>query len=99
MTGKLIIGQLNIQSSYIQNVELPSENGFDTVQIWIDSERSWRIRTYFIDHDIHIHEVDLEVEPVDFWNGHLARVYGDVLESVRCLSFNDATDKIRSERF
>jgi hypothetical protein len=47
------------------------------------SADAWRIRTYGIDHDIHVHQLHglrgRIGDPEDFARGHVARVYDDVL--------------------
>jgi len=53
----LILGILNIESSYLDNLERPAGAVPDTVQFWFAPDSQWRTKTYAIDHDIHIHQV------------------------------------------
>jgi hypothetical protein len=55
MPAKLIVGILNIRSSYVQNRDTPAGNEApDTVQWWLEPGQAWRIRTFAADHDIHV---------------------------------------------
>ena len=55
MPAKLIVGILNIRSSYVQNSDAPVGDGApDTVQWWLEPGQAWRIRTFAADHDIHV---------------------------------------------
>jgi hypothetical protein len=55
MPAKLIVGILNIRSSYVQNSDAPAGNDApDTVQWWLEPGQAWRIRTFAADHDIHV---------------------------------------------
>jgi hypothetical protein len=59
----LLVHQLAIQSSYLDNVEGEADpEHFDTVQWWITPEAAWRIRTFAVDGDVHLHHV---AGPVD----------------------------------
>ena len=54
----LFIYELTIQSSYINNTELPAnDDSFDTVQWWINDDSVWRIRLFDVDSDIHVHSI------------------------------------------
>jgi hypothetical protein len=50
----LIVFILGIQSSYVQNVERPAAGSADTVQFVLVDGQAWRIKTYAIDHDVHV---------------------------------------------
>lgn len=59
----LLVYQLTIQSSYVDNVEQEADDEhFDTVQWWITPDQAWRIRTFGVDNDVHLHQV---AGPVD----------------------------------
>jgi hypothetical protein len=89
-----------VRSSYAQNVEQPAVEGFDTVQFYLpgDCDAIYRIRTFAVDHDIHVHRIGLPaVQPEGFVGAHLDRVYGEVLARVdtvalRHLSTQDLVD-------
>ena len=53
----LIVAILSIESSYLDEVERPVKDVPDTVQFWLTSASQWRIKTYAIDHDIHVHRL------------------------------------------
>ena len=53
----LVLAILSIQSSYLEDKEIPAERIPDTVQFWYSPGITWRVKTYAIDHDIHIGSV------------------------------------------
>src|SRR5207245_4972487 len=53
----LVLAVLSVQSSYRNNTEKPASDVCDTVQWWITPDNTWRIKTFALDHDIHVHEV------------------------------------------
>jgi hypothetical protein len=73
-------------SSYGQNVEQPAAERYDTVQFYLPpgaADPVYRIRTFALDHDIHVHQIGRPPDPSDrFIRAHLDRVYGPVLASV-----------------
>ncbi len=81
----LILAILNIESSYLDNLERPAGAVPDTVQFWFAPDTRWRIKTYAIDHDIHIHPVATVEgeEPLD--------------TGIACESISDAYDDVLSE--
>jgi hypothetical protein len=94
--GTLIIGILNIESSYAQKTERPSRGVPDTLQFWIGPDSAWRIRTYANDHDIHPHSLGdlgkMKDGPTEFARDHIKNHYGDVLASTVVLEFPDTSD-------
>ncbi len=95
MQGTLVLTILNLRSSYQSNAEQPLGKGADvpdTIQWWIATTGSWRIRTYAIDHDIHTHALgnssDLEALAIE----NARRHYGDVIQSQHVIRLNDALD-------
>ena len=90
----LIIGRLTVQSSYIKNVERPATTGFDTIQILITPERDWRIKTYAIDQDIHVHEIAPSLENADYWLQHIQKHYGDVLDATHIIEIPNIRDDL-----
>lgn len=56
--NRLLVYKLAIQSSYATNTELEADDThFDTVQWWLTSDGAWRVRTFAIDNDVHLHHV------------------------------------------
>jgi hypothetical protein len=53
----LLVIFLIVQSSYSLNIERPSQGVSDTVQFWFTPHSDWRVRTFAIDHDIHVHQI------------------------------------------
>ena len=87
----LVIAVLTVQSSYKDNVEKPLDQVPDTVQWWITPDKTWRIKTFAIDHDIHIHSLDnVPANAVDFAIANTKEHYGDVLEKIHVVKFSDA---------
>ena len=90
--SSLHIYELTVQSSFSENTEVPAvEESFDTIQWWIGEDISWRIRTFDIDSDIHIHRIDsvLSVEQIDEL---MNKRFSDILVgrySFRDISFED----------
>ena len=55
----LIVAILEVRSSYIEDRQEPAERETpDTVQWWVAPDLTWRIRTFAIDHDLHLHHVN-----------------------------------------
>lgn len=81
----LIVARLNIKSSYAENREESADSAFDTVQFYFPTgdTPSWRIRTYAMDHDIHLHRLGAKpANPIEFVRAHLARTsYREILAS------------------
>jgi hypothetical protein len=90
--GTLLVWILAIRSSYVENEELPADTApFDTLQWWLGSTTSWRIRTYALDHDLHAHALttggaDLEALAA----ANTLKTYGDVVRSHHRIELGDA---------
>jgi hypothetical protein len=82
----LIAARLSIRSSFAQAHEEPAAGDFDTVQFHLptDGAAAYRVRTFAIDHDIHVHRID-GLASEEAVRAHLERVYGDVLASVHSI--------------
>jgi len=84
---------LTIESSYVQEVEQPAQGAPDTVQFWLSSGGDWRIKTFAIDHDIHIHRLGKSSSGVEstiaFAEANIRKTYGDVLQRLVVLTFED----------
>ncbi len=92
----LVAALLTIRSSYARNIEEPHEGVPDTAQFWFTRDQDWRVRTYAMDHDIHVHLIresgqarSLSVpEAIE----HLRKHYEEVIERVAVLEFPDPAD-------
>jgi hypothetical protein len=89
----LVVALLAVESSYIKEIERPSSKIPDTVQFWISpSSGSWRIRTFAIDHDIHVYRIgdktSLPVLSVEQAKQNIRKSYGDVIKQLEviCIS-------------
>jgi hypothetical protein len=81
--GSLVIGVLTVESSYKDGIERPRAAVPDTVQWWITGDHAWRIKTFAIDHDIHIHDIrGTPGQLVKLANDNTKKHYGDVLEKL-----------------
>ena len=95
----LIIFVLTIQSSYVQNVETDAI-GFnaDTVQFIILPNQTWRIRTFAIDEDVHVHALGSPTESIE---SHVIesteRTYGDVIARKYVLRSKTGIEGLRAE--
>ncbi len=102
MTFTLIFALLTIQSSYAREVEQPASGVPDTVQFWITPNSQWRVRTYAMDHDIHVYSLeaapDKEKVTPEFAVEHIKKHYADVTASLVEITFNDPTDTKEVER-
>lgn len=78
----LILFLLGIESSYIENVEYDAEGEGDTVQFVLIGDEAWRIKTYAMDHDVHIWNIGkmdaLELKKIAIENTE--KNYGDVIK-------------------
>jgi hypothetical protein len=91
----LLVALLTIESSYLQEIERPRSIVPDTVQFWLGAGGSqWRIRTFAIDHDIHVHRIggressaSLSVQRAE---ENIRKSYGDVLDRIEAVCIPDA---------
>lgn len=100
MKTTLIIFFLGVQSSYSDNKEELVEGFGDTVQWVIAEDQVWRVRTYSMDEDVHVHLVASERDPaVDYAalaRSNTEKHYGDVLEREMTLQSNDGPSGIEA---
>lgn len=100
MKTTLIIFLLGIQSSYAENSEEPVEGFADTIQWVVTDERVWRIRTYAMDQDVHVHLVAKEIDPsidyVTLAQENVEKHYGDVLEGKVILQSDNGVPEIEA---
>jgi hypothetical protein len=89
----LILAILTIESSYLQEIERPAKTVPDTVQFCFGPDSQWRIKTFAIDHDIHVHRVGAADNgnrlTTEFAQNNIKKTYGDVTASVFALTFPD----------
>ncbi|HET9985566.1 MAG TPA: hypothetical protein VFQ38_18335, partial [Longimicrobiales bacterium] len=79
--GQLVVGLLTVCSSYAAEREEAADGRPDTIQWYLGPTESWRVRTYALDHDIHVHRTDdMPADPVAFVRAHVEKHYGDVLD-------------------
>jgi len=88
----LVVALLSTESSYKSEIERLSTGVEDTIQFSIGPSGRWRIRTYAIDHDIHIHSIDSETVDYAFAEGHIDKHYDEILKKRYTLKFIDPND-------
>jgi uncharacterized protein YndB with AHSA1/START domain len=88
----LVVAILSIESSYARNLEQPAQSVPDTVQFWFAPDSQWRVRTYALDHDIHVHSMPGKRLDTDWARSHIERHYSDVHPRIIVLSFRDPHD-------
>jgi hypothetical protein len=98
----LILALLTTESSYASEIERPSTVAADTTQFWFGSTGTWRVRTYAVDHDIHVYEVGSypdgsQLRPEDA-KAHISKHYGDILAKIVELRFKDPNDTVEVQR-
>jgi hypothetical protein len=93
----LIVAILTIESSYTQNIERPARVVPDTVQFWLAQDQTWRVKTFSVDHDIHVHSVGASPEgqrlSVAVAQANIRKTYGDVLSSLLVVEIEDPSNK------
>jgi hypothetical protein len=96
MEVKIILSILNVQSSYSKNIEVPANginDALDTVQWYICGNSAFRIRTYSIDHDIHVHRIgptDKDLVALAVKSNSVQ--YSDILRIQHILKFDTIPD-------
>ena len=94
----LVLAILTVQSSYAQEVEQPAQRVPDTVQFWFAPDSQWRIKTFALDHDIHVYQIRGERLTTEFAQNNIRKSYGDVTDRVFVLEFPDPQNHIEVER-
>jgi hypothetical protein len=95
----LIFAVLTVESSYLQELERPAKNVPDTVQFWFAPDSQWRIKTFGIDHDIHVYRIAAEARITpEFATNNIKKSYGDVTASILVLEFADPKNKTDVEQ-
>lgn len=89
----LLVYRLAIQSSYVDNVEEEADDErFDTVQWWVTADRAWRIRTFAIDDDVHLHQVPGPVA-AEALRANTRKNYTDVIDEAFEVVLPDLQDR------
>src|SRR4051794_34232949 len=101
-TFTLIVAVLSVESSYLQDVERPTKTVPDTVQFWFAPDSQWRIKTFAIDHDIHVHRIGVSNDgarlTAEFAQNNIKKTYGDVSASLLVLEFADPKNEAEVQR-
>jgi len=94
--GVLFVTVLSVSGSYANNVEYAvsgSSHVPDTVQWWISPEGIWRIRTFGVDHDIHVYKVEGDLkDPLEFAKANTLKHFDDVVASQNLLTIEGEAD-------
>lgn len=92
----LLVVFLTVASSYSSNIEHPPDGVSDTVQFWFTPEQDWRIRTFAVDHDIHVHVIrECPCERkfgIDQAIHSTSNHYADIIDRHVLISLNDPAD-------
>jgi hypothetical protein len=97
----LVLALLTVQGSYSKNTEKPAASAPDTIQFWLTPGNQWRIRTYAMDHDIHVYSLGSAADKkvsADFAIEHIKKHYTNLTASVMVLTFNDPKDRKEVQR-
>ena len=89
----LVLAILTTESSYKSEIEQPATIVADTIQFWLGSEASRRIRTYAIDHDIHIYSLSNREDGSAFLlsdaEKHIQKHYSNIIKKIYIIKFKD----------
>jgi len=104
MQGILVLAILSVKGSYLQEMEVTLEGEDDvpdTLQWWIATEGAWRIRTFAIDHDIHVYSVGVGSEELlQLALDNNSKHYADIISCQHVLRFTDCENtKVVEQRF
>jgi hypothetical protein len=101
MWGTLVLAILSIKSSYSREIELPLEveaDVPDTLQWWFGDGGCWRIRTYAMDHDVHVYEIaESPQTTLDLAIKNNLKHYGDVIKAQRVIRFANFAERTELE--
>lgn len=88
--GVLLLAVLTIASSYLDDAEGEAAGSPDTLQFFFGND-TWRIRTYAMDHDIHVHKIGgaFSIEAAE---ANIRSFYAEVIGTVHRLEFDDVGD-------
>ena len=85
----LVLAVLNTKGSFKKNLHEPADRIHDTLQWWIAPDRQWQIRTYSLDHDIHVTEAKKGRDDLQAALDQIERKYRDKVFAVHVLTFPD----------
>jgi hypothetical protein len=101
MQGTLLLTILKVRSSYVDAIELPlvaADLVPDTLQWWVGPATAWRIRTYAIDHDIHVHQLAGHREDfIGLAKENNRKHYADIIGTEHSLTFANCQDQAEVE--
>ncbi|MBL8021578.1 MAG: hypothetical protein JNM27_18045 [Leptospirales bacterium] len=92
MKTTIIIVILSVASSYSRNVEEPAATHYDTLQWWITPTQIFRIKTFALDSDLHVHTIkpDATRDFVKIASENNQKHYGDI--TIRSVQIEIAGD-------
>jgi hypothetical protein len=97
-----VLALLTVESSYIRGIEQKTSGIPDTVQFWLASDAQWRIKTFAIDHDIHVYRFgeasSARAITPERAEANIRRSYGDVVDSIKIIHFAKPHDAEASAR-
>lgn len=95
----LILFILNIESSYLKNIENKTSPPADTIQFMLINGEAWRIKTYAIDHDVHVWNLG-SMEEAKFKETAISNTekhYGGVISQKLIIQAKEGFDGLRKE--
>jgi hypothetical protein len=95
----LIVFMLNIESSYLNNIEQNTASPADTIQFMLIDGVAWRIKTYALDHDVHVWNLG-SMETAKFFETAVTNTekhYGDVLNNKFILQTTNGFEGLQKE--
>jgi hypothetical protein len=99
--GTLVVQILNTSSSFLREVEEPAGPVPDTIQFWVSADTAWRIRTYALDHDIHVYQLghaQIPGEPAEWLRTNSREHFEDQIAVEHILNFEDVNDEAEVRR-
>jgi hypothetical protein len=98
--GTLVVAVLTVRSSYRRDVEQPVRKGEvpDTLQWWITADIAWRIKTFALDHDIHVYSLRPrhgQASAVRLAQESNRKHYGDVIAAQHVVELDGDTPEAR----
>jgi hypothetical protein len=97
MRGILLLAILSVKSSYSRAIETALETTddvADTLQWWFGSYGCWRVRTYALDHDIHVFQVGNSAQTtLELAKKNNHDHFGDIIEQQHQIHFVNCADR------
>jgi len=98
----LIFALLTTESSYKADVERPMAAVGDTIQFSFGAQGTWRVRTFAMDHDIHVYSIGTQNDNHSFSASeaeeHINKHYGDVLRKIYVIRFKSPASDAENAR-